>query len=136
METYSEQFPPEGRPDPSRRAKDRVSDANEDSDQPGIANHEGQAASRSPGRRIGETLPVAPDLGGRHVSPRRHPDIPGDPCCFVIAALLFPDMEHAPAIDAQAKRSNFHVLWGTDKLMGRLAAVAAGKTPSPSTSEP
>ena len=121
METFPEQFPPEGRPDPSPRAEDRVFDANEHSDQPGAANHEGQAASQSPGRRIGETIPAAPDLGGSHLSPRRRPDIPGDPYCFVTAALLFPDMEHAPAIDAQAKRSNFHVLWDTDKLTGRLA---------------
>ena len=125
METYPGQLPPEGLPDPSRRAEDRIFDANEDSDQPAVANHEGQAASRSPGRRIGETLPVAPDLGGRHVSPRRRPDIPEDPCCFVIAALLFPDMEPGPAIDAQAKRSNLHVLWDTDKLTGRLAETPA-----------
>ena len=67
----------------------------------------------------------------RGLSPPRRPDIPGDPCCFVTAALLFPDMEPGPAIDAQAKRSNFHVLWDTDKLTGRLAEVAAGKTSSP-----
>ena len=130
METHPEQFPDESRPEPSHRAEDRVFDANEHGDQPAAANHEGQAASQSPGRRIGETIPVAPDLGGSYLSPRRRPfraDIlhPGDPCCFVLAALLFPDMEHAPAIDAQAKRSNFHVLWGTDKLTGRLAEVAA-----------
>ena len=125
METYPERSPAEGRPDPSRRAEDRVSDANEDSEQPAVANHEGQAASRSPGRRIGETIPVAPDLGRRDVSPRRHPNIPVDPCCFVTAALLFPDMEPGPAIDAQAKRSNFHVLWDTDKLTGRLAETPA-----------
>ena len=125
METYPEQFPPEGRPDPGRRAEDRVFDANENSDQPAAANPEGQASSRSPGQPVGETIPAAPDLGGSHLPPRRRPDIPGDPCCFVLAALLFPDMERAPAIDAQAKRSNFHVLWGTDKLTGRLAEVAA-----------
>ena len=54
-----------------------------------------------------------------------------DTCCFVIAVLLFPDMVPDPAIDAQAKRSNFHVLWDTDKLTGRIAEVAAGKTSSP-----
>ena len=54
-------------------------------------------------------------------------DILGDTCCFVIAALLFPDMEPGPAIVAEAKRSNVQVLWGTDKLMDRLAEVAASK---------
>ena len=51
-------------------------------------------------------------------------DVLGDTCCFVIAALLFPDMEPDPAIVAEAKRSNVHVLWGTDNLMNRLAAIA------------
>ena len=54
-------------------------------------------------------------------------DVLGDTCCFVIAALLFPDMEPDPAIVAEAKRSNVHVLWGTDNLMNRLAAIAARK---------
>ena len=54
-----------------------------------------------------------------------------DSCCPVTAVVLFPDMEPGPAIDAQAKRSNFHVLWDTDKLTGRIAEVAAGKTSSP-----
>ena len=50
-----------------------------------------------------------------------------DSCCFVIAAFLFPDMEPDPAIVPEAKRSNVHVLWGTDNLMNRLAAIAAKK---------
>ena len=54
-------------------------------------------------------------------------DVLGDTCCFVIAALLFPDMEPDPAIVAEAKRSNVHVIWGTDNLMNRLAAIAARK---------
>ena len=54
-------------------------------------------------------------------------DVLGDTCCFVIAALLFPDMEPDPAIVAEAKRSNVHVLWGTDNLMNRLATIAARK---------
>ena len=54
-------------------------------------------------------------------------DVLGDTCCFVIAVLLFPDMEPDPAIVAEAKRSNVHVLWGTDDLMNRLAAIAARK---------
>ena len=49
------------------------------------------------------------------------------PGCFVIAALLFPDMEPDPAIVAEAKRSDVHVLWNTDNLMNRLAAIAARK---------
>ena len=36
-------------------------------------------------------------------------------------------MEPDPAIVAEAKRSNVHVLWGTDNLMNRLAAIAARK---------
>ena len=54
-------------------------------------------------------------------------DVLGDTCCFVIAALLFPDMEPDPAIVAEARRSNVHVLWSTDNLMNRLAAIAARK---------
>ena len=54
-------------------------------------------------------------------------DVLGDTCCFVIAALLFPDMEPDPAIVAEAKRSNVHPIWGTDNLMNRLAAIAARK---------
>ena len=63
-------------------------------------------------------------------------DIPGDACCPVIAMFLFPDMEPDPAIDSQAKRSNFHVLWGTDKLADRLDEAAADSGYRPSTSEP
>ena len=68
-----------------------------------------------------------PDLGRRHVSPGRHPDIPGDCCCFVTAALLSPAINPDPAIVAEARRSNVHVLWGTDNLLDRLAEVAASK---------
>ena len=50
-----------------------------------------------------------------------------DFCCFVIAAFLFPDIEQGPAIVAEVMRSNVQVLWGTDKLMDRLAEVAASK---------
>ena len=63
-------------------------------------------------------------------------DIPGDSCFRVIAMFLFPDMEPDPAIDAQAKPSNFHFLWGTDKLTDRLAEIAASKDFRASTSEP
>ena len=54
-------------------------------------------------------------------------DVLGDSRCPVIAVLLFPDMEPDPAIVAEARRSNVHVLWGTDNLMNRLAAIAARK---------
>ena len=50
-----------------------------------------------------------------------------DTCCFVIAVLLFPDMVPDPAIAAAARRSRVKVLWGTDNLMNRLAAIAARK---------
>ena len=63
-------------------------------------------------------------------------DIPGDACCPIIAMFLFPDMEPDPAIDSRAKRSNFHVLWGTDKLAGRLDEAAADSGYRLSTSEP
>ena len=63
-------------------------------------------------------------------------DIPGDSCFRVITMFLFPDMEPDPAIDAQAKRSNFHVLWGTDKLADRLDEAAADSGYRQSTSEP
>ena len=48
-------------------------------------------------------------------------DTLGDTCCPVIAVVLFPDMEQATAIVAGAQRSYVQVLWGTDRLMGRLA---------------
>ena len=48
----------------------------------------------------------------------------GRRCCFIIAALLFPDMEPDPAIVAEPKRSNVHVSWGMDNLMVRLSATA------------
>ena len=55
-------------------------------------------------------------------------DVLGDTCCFVIAALLLvPTWNPDPAIVAEAKRSNVHVIWGTDNLMNRLAAIAARK---------
>ena len=62
-------------------------------------------------------------------------DILGDSGCFVIAVLLFPDMEPDPAIVAEARRSNVHVLWGTDNLMDRLAAIAARKSYYPPNAE-
>ncbi len=48
MESCSEQSPPEGRPGSSRPAEDRVFDANEGSDQPGIANHEEKTDPEAP----------------------------------------------------------------------------------------
>ena len=40
-------------------------------------------------------------------------------------------MEQGPAIVGEARQSNVHILWGTDKLMDRLAAFAAGEDCSP-----
>ena len=54
-------------------------------------------------------------------------DILADTCCFVITVLLFPDTEPNRAIVAGARRTNFHLPWGTDNLMNRLAAIAARK---------
>ena len=62
-------------------------------------------------------------------------DILGDTCCFVIAVLLFPDMEPDPAIVAAARRSSVKVLWGTDNLMNRLAEFAARKAYYPPNAE-
>ena len=83
--------------------------------------------SRSPGRPLGEALPVAAEVGRRHVSPRRHPDLLGDTFCPVIAVLLLPGMEPDPAIVAAARRSNVHLPWRTDHLMDRLAQISASK---------
>ena len=62
-------------------------------------------------------------------------DVLGDTCCFVIAALLFPDMEPDPAIIAEAKRSNIHPIWGTDNLMNRLAEFTAKQAYFPPNAE-
>ena len=62
-------------------------------------------------------------------------DLLGDTCCYVIAALLFPDMEPDPAIAAAARRSSVKVLWGTDNLMNRLAEFAARKAYYPPNAE-
>ena len=48
METNSEQFPAERRPDPSRRAEDCVFDAIQGSDHSGFENHEGQPDPEAP----------------------------------------------------------------------------------------
>ena len=162
METNPEQFPPDRRADPRRRAEVRVFDAIRASDQRGIAIYEWQRNPDSPqldfaiwtlgGGRFGLQV-----KGGTHSlkngkwhletkdgreekpSPLRltwdaamslREDIVHtleDPCCFIVAVLLFPDMEPDPAIVAEARRSNVHILWGTDNLMDRLAAIAARK---------
>ena len=46
---------------------------------------------------------------------------------FFIAVLVFPDMEPDQAIIAKAKRSNVHVLWGTDGLVDRMEQIAAAR---------
>ena len=42
---------------------------------------------------------------------------------FVIPALLFPDMEPDPAIEALARRKGVHLVWRTDDLMADLIAI-------------
>ena len=48
-----------------------------------------------------------------------------DDNAFIIAVLLFPDMEPDPAIAAMAEREHAHVIWGTDNLFERLEEIAA-----------
>ena len=48
-----------------------------------------------------------------------------DDNAFIIAVLLFPDMEPDPAIAAMAEREHTHVIWGTDNLFERLEEIAA-----------
>ena len=63
METYSEQFPSERRPDPSHHPKDRVFDAIQDSDDPGFANHDGQPNSETPELDFTLSLPGVGRIG-------------------------------------------------------------------------
>ena len=158
MITQPEQFPPDRRADPRRRAEARVFDAIQSSDRAGLAIYEWQRNPGSPqldfaiwtqgGGRFGLQVKggqvsllngkwYLETQDGREEKPSplcvtwdaamslREDiiDVLGDTCCFVIAALLFPDMEPDPAIVAEARRSNVHVLWGTDNLMNRLAAI-------------
>ena len=58
-----------------------------------------------------------------------------DTCCYVNAALLFSDMEPDPAIVAEARRSNVHLLCGMDNLMDRLVATAARRIYYPPKAE-
>ena len=51
-----------------------------------------------------------------------------DDNAFIIAALLFPDMEPDPAIAAMAVREHAHVIWGADNIFERLEEIAA-RTP-------
>ena len=162
MITQPEQFPPDRRADPRRRAETRVFHAIQSSDRPGLALYEWQRNPGSPqldfaiwtqgGGRFGLQVKGGPYslINGKWYletpdGPEEKPsplcvtwdaamslrediiDVLGDTCCFVIAALLFSDMEPDPAIVAEARRSNVHVLWGTDNLMNRLAAIAARK---------
>lgn len=46
-------------------------------------------------------------------------------CPFVIPAVVFPDMEPDPDIEALTAGSQTHVLWGAGDIAGRLAAIAA-----------
>ena len=162
MITQPEQFPPDRRADPRRRAEARVFDAIQSSDRSGLAIYEWQRNPGSPqldfaiwtqgGGRFGLQVKggqLSLENGKWYLEtpggPEEKPsplcltwdaamslrediiDVLGDTCCYVIAALLFPDMEPDPAIVAEAKRSNVHPIWGTDNLMNRLAEFAARK---------
>ena len=48
-----------------------------------------------------------------------------DDNAFIIAVLLFPDMEPDPDIAAMAVREHAHVIWGADNLFERLKEIAA-----------
>ena len=73
MEIYPELFPDVSQPYPSRRAEDRVFDANQDRDRPGFDTHEGQpnlpkrlhhiVAGRGPLPPAGQGRPVVPEEG-------------------------------------------------------------------------
>ena len=62
METNSEQFPAERRPDPSRRTEDRVFDAIQGSDHSGFENHDGQPDSETPEIDFTLSLPGVGDF--------------------------------------------------------------------------
>ena len=170
MLTQPEQFPPDRRADPRRRAEARVFDAIRASNQPGFAIYEWQrnpwstqldfAIWTQGGGRLGlqlkggtyslkngkwylETL----DGPEEKPSPLRQTwdaamalredivDTLRDTCCYVNAALLFSDMEPDPAIVAEARRSNVHLLCGMDNLMDRLVATAARRIYYPPKAE-
>ena len=57
METYPEQFPDESRPEPSRRAEDRVFDTIQGDDHPGFENHDGQPDPERPEMDFTISLP-------------------------------------------------------------------------------
>ena len=171
MLTQPQQFPPDRRADPRRRAEARVFDAIQSSDRPGLAIYEWQRNPGSPqldfaiwtqgGGRFGLQVKggqISLENGkwrletqdGHEEKPsplcvtwdaamslrEDIVDVLGDTCCFVIAVLLFPDLEPDPAIVAEARHSNAHLPWGTDNLMDRLAEIAASKDFRASTSEP
>ena len=60
---------------------------------------------------------------------------PGGRCCFIIAVVLFPDVEPDQAIVAEARRSKVHPIFGTVNLMDQLAALAARKAYYPPNAE-
>ena len=45
---------------------------------------------------------------------------------FVIAVLIFPDMQPDPDIEERAARDYVHVLWGSDNIVPRLIALTEG----------
>ena len=53
---------------------------------------------------------------------------------FVIPALLFSDMAPCPTVETWAGQAGIHVLFGVDRLVERLEALAADRTYFPPTS--
>ena len=47
---------------------------------------------------------------------------------FVVAVLVFPDMDRDPAIDQATANDKVRVQWGTDDLVNGMAAIAKTKT--------
>ena len=45
---------------------------------------------------------------------------------FIIPVVVFPDMERDAAIEECARRTNVKVIWGTERLLADLEAVAKG----------
>ena len=100
-----------------------------------VVTEKGQVAPESAARPLAEDLPVAPDLGRRHGFPRRRRLYPERFLLPRHRRTPVSHMEPDPAIVPEARRSNVHVLWVTDKLMDRLAEITARKACYPPNSD-
>ena len=165
MLTQPDQFPPDRRADPMRRAETRVFDAIQSSDRSGLAIYEWQRNPGSPqldfaiwtqgGGRFGlqvkggqislengkwyletpggseeKPSPAVRDLGRSHVPPGGHHRCPWEGH-LLLRHRGAPVSRHGArpgpsSAEGQAQQTS-HVLWGTDNLMDRLAAIAARK---------